>query len=211
MGSSNGKCYIRVILYTPYFSLHRSQYNRITSSSSLPYMQTFDLINCRLSVISSCPYHPATSTSTPNHVPLSSNDSTLTAMILSILQILSSFASIAQTRSSYELAPTTPIHSWINTQDPTASTVLSLVINTPSKLSRFLKYAKSHLEIPNAWLYEQCLEESGYGPDILHLIIDGDLLTETSSLPCFDLAACGSVSMSTRHVFARIRSSCVVL
>ena len=175
MGSSNGKCYIRVILYTPYFSLHRPQYNRITSSSSLPYMQTFDLINCRLSVISSCPCHPATSTSTPNHVPLSSDDSTLTAMILSILQILSSFASIAQTRSSYELAPTTPIHSWINTQDPTASTVLSLVINTPLKLSRLLKYTESHLRILNLWLYEQCLEESRYSSNILHLVTNCNL------------------------------------
>jgi len=81
-------------------------------------------------------------------------------------------------QSSHQF-PTTPTHSRTNndnTQNPIApSTVLLPVTNTPSKLSRFLKYAKTHLGIPNAQLYERCLEEMGYGPDILHLVNDGDL------------------------------------
>ena len=168
--ASESYCILLIVI-----SLHRSQYDGITSSNSPPHTQTFDPINRRSSVISSRPCRPATSTSTPNHVPSSSDDSTFTAMIPSISQILSSFVSIAQTRSSHESAPTTPTHSRIDTQDPTASTVLSPVTNTPSKLSRFLKYAESHLGVPNARLYERCLEESGYGPDILHLVTDGDL------------------------------------
>jgi hypothetical protein len=82
----------------------------------------------------------------------------------SISQILSSFASIAQTQSPHQL-PTTP----------PSSTVLSPVTNTPSKLHRFLEYAEAHLGIPNARLYERCLEEMGYAPDILHLVDDSSL------------------------------------
>jgi hypothetical protein len=94
--------------------------------------------------------------------------------LTSISQILSSFASIAQTKSgqsSHQL-PTTPPHS----RNPIASsTAHSPVVNTPSKLLRFLKYAETHLGIPNAQLYERCLEDVGYGPDILHLVDDSDL------------------------------------
>lgn len=93
----------------------------------------------------------------------------------SISQILSSFASIAQTQSSHQL-PTTPTRVDTPSQNPIASsTILSPVTNTPSKLSRFLKYAEAHLGIPNAQLYERCLEDMGYGPDILHLVNDADL------------------------------------
>ncbi len=96
-----------------------------------------------------------------------SDESTLA----SISQILSSFASIAQTKSSSEL-PTTPTHSW----NPTASsTILLPVTNTSSKLHRFLEYAETHLGIPNTQLYERCLEEMGYTPDILHLVDDSSL------------------------------------
>ncbi len=74
-------------------------------------------------------------------------------------------------KSSSEL-PTTPTHSW----NPIASsTILSPVTNTLSKLRRFFKYAETHLEIPNAQLYEQCLEEMGYALDILHLVDDSSL------------------------------------
>jgi hypothetical protein len=101
-----------------------------------------------------------------SHIALSDESA-----LASISQILSSFASIAQTKSSSEL-PTTPTHS----RDPTASsTVLSPVINTPSKLRRFLEYAETHLGIPNAQLYERCLDEMGYAPDILHLVDDSSL------------------------------------
>lgn len=89
----------------------------------------------------------------------------------SISQILSSFASIAQTQSSRQ-SPTTPTHS----QDSTASlTTLSPVTNTPSKLRRFLEYAETHLGVLNARLYERCLDEMGYAPDILHLVDDTSL------------------------------------
>jgi len=53
--------------------------------------------------------------------------------------------------------------------------VLSPVTNTPSKLRRFLEYAETHLGIPNARLYERCLGEVGYAPDILHLVDDSSL------------------------------------
>jgi len=125
------------------------------------------------SIISSRPRPSATSAPSPSRVPSLLDQSALGP----ISQILSSFASIAHTQSSqaYQL-PTTPTHSQVDTQNPIASsTVLSPVTNTPSKLSRFLKYAEAHLGIPNAQLYEQCLEESGYGPDILHLVNDSDL------------------------------------
>jgi hypothetical protein len=98
--------------------------------------------------------------------------------LASISQILSSFASIAQTQSSpSHHLPTTPTHSRIETQNPITSspTVLSPIMNTPSKLSHFLKYAEAHLGILNAQLYEWCLEEMGYGPNILHLVDDSSL------------------------------------
>jgi hypothetical protein len=134
-----------------------------------PHTQTFDPINRRSSVLSSRPSR--FSTPTPSRVPSLSDESTLG----SISQILSSFASIAQAQSSHQL-PTTPTHSRIDTQNPIASsTALSPVTNTPSKLSRFLKYAEAHLGIPNVQLYERCLEDMGYGPDILHLVSDNDL------------------------------------
>jgi len=51
----------------------------------------------------------------------------------------------------------------------------SPTINTPSKLSRFLKYAEDTLGISNASIYETALQHEGYGPDILHLVDDKSL------------------------------------
>jgi hypothetical protein len=118
-------------------------------------------MNRRSSIV---PARRSAFTSTPGHIP-SLDGSTFT----SISQILSSFASIAQTQSSHQSLPTTPPHS----QDPIA--VHSPVTNTPSKLLQFLKYAETHLGIPNPRSYEHCLEEMSYAPDILHLVDDCDL------------------------------------
>jgi hypothetical protein len=125
--------------------------------NSPPQSQTFDPVNRRSSI------HPgrhSVSASIPSRIHSSLDESALS----SISQILSSFASIAQTQSSHQL-PTTP----------PSSTAPSPVTNTPSKLHRFLEYAETHLGIPNAQLYEQCLEEMGYAPDILHLVDDSCL------------------------------------
>ena len=152
--------------------LYWSQYDGTTSSNSPPHSQTFDPINRRSSVV---PSRRLASTSAPSHVPSSLDESALA----SISQILSSFASIAQTQSSSpsRQLPSTPSHSQVETQNPITPppAVLSSIINTPSKLSRFLTYAEAHLGIPNARLYERCLEEMGYGPDILHLVDDSSL------------------------------------
>ena len=143
-------------------SLHGLQYDRITSSSNPPLTQTFDPINRRSSVT---PHHHSASATTMCHVPLL-EESALT----SVSQILFSFTSIAQMQSFHPSLPTTPIHS----QD-LLSTAHSLITNMPSKLHRFLLYAETHLSVPNVRLYEQCLDEMRYAPDILHLIDDFSL------------------------------------
>ena len=52
---------------------------------------------------------------------------------------------------------------------------ISPAINTPSKLSHFLKYAEEKLGVSNATTYEAQLKCEGYGPDILHLVNDKSL------------------------------------
>ncbi|KAF8224492.1 hypothetical protein L208DRAFT_1310981 [Tricholoma matsutake] len=47
---------------------------------------------------------------------------------------------------------------------------------TPLKLSRFLQHAEEKLGVFNATMYENQLQQEGYGPDILHLL-DNDKLT----------------------------------
>jgi hypothetical protein len=47
--------------------------------------------------------------------------------------------------------------------------------NTPTKLTRFLEYAETHLSVENAHLHEEGLRILGFGPDILHLVDDGVL------------------------------------
>ena len=89
-------------------------------------MQTFDPINHQSSIVPGHHLAPTPTPATPSHLPLL-NDSPL----VSISQILSSFASIAQTQFSYQV-PTTPPHS--SSLNPSASTILLLVINMPSKL-----------------------------------------------------------------------------
>jgi hypothetical protein len=69
--------------------------------------------------------------------------------------------------------PSTPtVH-----RSPTAPalTVTSPTPNTPSLLSRFLRYSQDHLGVRNAISYENALLRHGYGPDILHKVPSKDL------------------------------------
>ncbi|KAJ7924546.1 hypothetical protein B0H13DRAFT_1578339, partial [Mycena leptocephala] len=47
---------------------------------------------------------------------------------------------------------------------------------TPSKLQHFLEHAQQKLGVKDALQYENALEAEGYGPDILHLVDDSDLI-----------------------------------
>ncbi|THU79406.1 hypothetical protein K435DRAFT_875502 [Dendrothele bispora CBS 962.96] len=67
---------------------------------------------------------------------------------------------------------------------PAASSLLEHQ-NTPSKLLRFLSYAKNKLGITNAPAYERSLRDQSYGPDILHLVEDKDLIS--LSIPSGDV------------------------
>src|SRR6267154_1550063 len=134
--------------------LYLSQYDGTMALNSLPQTQTFDLMNHKSSIIPGCRF---ASTTALNHA---SSDEVGQLTLASISHILSSFASIIQTQSSHRL-PTILTHS--PSQDPIASSIVfSLVINTPSKLCRFLEYAKTHLGVPDARLYKRCLKEMGY-------------------------------------------------
>ena len=53
--------------------------------------------------------------------------------------------------------------------------MLSPPHSMPSKLSRFLSYAETHLGIKNMHLHEDSLHTLGFGPDILHLVEDNVL------------------------------------
>jgi hypothetical protein len=48
-------------------------------------------------------------------------------------------------------------------------------MNTPTKLPRFLHYARDTLGIKDAPLFEATMAHKGFGPDILHLVPDTDL------------------------------------
>src|SRR6267154_3058905 len=101
------------------------------ASNSPPQPQTFDPMNRKSSIILG---RRSASTTALNHA---SSDEAGQSTLASILHILSSFASITQTQSSHRL-PTTLTHS--PSQDPiVSSTVFLPVINTPSKLRRFLE------------------------------------------------------------------------
>jgi hypothetical protein len=49
--------------------------------------------------------------------------------------------------------------------------------NTPTKLSKYLAYAKKDLNIFAATTYEDAFRNNGIGPDILHLILDDKLIS----------------------------------
>ncbi|KAK7446977.1 hypothetical protein VKT23_014190 [Stygiomarasmius scandens] len=63
-------------------------------------------------------------------------------------------------------------------ETPPPLTLPSLPIeeqNTPTKLPRFLTFARDRLGIANATHYEDRLRDKSYGPDILHLVEEKDL------------------------------------
>ncbi|KAJ7884808.1 hypothetical protein B0H14DRAFT_2219778, partial [Mycena olivaceomarginata] len=50
------------------------------------------------------------------------------------------------------------------------------VIPTPTKLTRFLDHAAVNLGIPAARTFESSMRQNGFGPDILHVVQDQDLV-----------------------------------
>jgi hypothetical protein len=70
-------------------------------------------------------------------------------------------------------APSTPEKR--PTHSAAESAPSSPVCNTPSKLSRFLKYAEEQLGVHAATGYEENFHAHGYEPDILHLVEDSAL------------------------------------
>ncbi|KAJ7903197.1 hypothetical protein B0H13DRAFT_1538086, partial [Mycena leptocephala] len=52
----------------------------------------------------------------------------------------------------------------------------SPVIPTPSKLPRYLDHANTKLGIVTARSFESPMRRNGYGPDILHMLPDQDLM-----------------------------------
>jgi hypothetical protein len=57
------------------------------------------------------------------------------------------------------------------------STALTPILNTPTKLPRFLSYAETHLGVRDVHQYEEKLSAMGFGPDILH-VVDDKVLTD---------------------------------
>ncbi|KAF8189594.1 hypothetical protein K438DRAFT_1552338, partial [Mycena galopus ATCC 62051] len=52
----------------------------------------------------------------------------------------------------------------------------SPVIPTPSKLPRYLDHASTNLGVPTARTFESPMRRNGFGPDILHMLPDDDLM-----------------------------------
>jgi hypothetical protein len=75
-------------------------------------------------------------------------------------------------------APTTP------TQPCTSISASTLLPprNTPSKLSQFLEFAETTLNVKNACVHEESLRMLGFGPDILYLV-DNTVLKDVGFTP----------------------------
>ncbi|KAJ7936526.1 hypothetical protein B0H13DRAFT_2303564 [Mycena leptocephala] len=63
-----------------------------------------------------------------------------------------------------------------NTADTQRAAANSPVIPTPSKLPRYLDHANTKLGIVTARSFESPMRRNGYGPDILHMLPDQDLM-----------------------------------
>jgi hypothetical protein len=93
-----------------------------------------------------------------------------TSDLAHVASIVQGLVAIVQPPAS-RVVPSTPEHK-------PADTALKLPLfsspphNTPSKLSRFLKYAENSLGVQDATGYEDKFRAHGYGPDILHLVDD---------------------------------------
>lgn len=68
------------------------------------------------------------------------------------------------------LIPSTPKH------DRRIATANSPVVPTPSKLPRYLDHASKQLRVTAALDFESPMRRNGYGPDILHLLVDEALV-----------------------------------
>jgi hypothetical protein len=122
-------------------------------------------------------YPPATTTFDPinRRSSLPQSHSALGSSSVSQASDLAHMASIVQglvamVQPSSRPVPSTPENKPAHTTSKSAPP--SPLRNTPSKLSRFLKYAEQHLGVQNATGYEDNFRAHGYGPDILHLVED---------------------------------------
>ena len=137
------------------------QYDGSVSVGQPPSTAAFDPVNRASSL--HIRHHRPESVSTPAPSQGISSD------LAHLSQILSSVASMARVPSK---PPSTPTRRRASSS---ASIVHSPTLNTPSKLSRFLEYAETHLGVKNARLHEESLQLQGFGPDILHLVDDAVL------------------------------------
>jgi len=70
--------------------------------------------------------------------------------------------------------PTTPSNAQLNnTSSPTSTSPPNY---SPSKLPAFLQYAQDKLGVKNALVYQYSLADKGYGPDILPLVDDAQIV-----------------------------------
>jgi hypothetical protein len=144
------------------------QYNGLATVNQPPSTATFDCVNHRSSLH---PHHP--------HSLLASSPAPYSVQGVSgsdLAHIISSVvSSIAMVHTPLK-PPSTPPHPM-----PVVTTPLPTQ-HTPSKLLRFLEYAKLHLNIKNACLHEESLQMLGFGPNILHLV-DNNALTNIGLTP----------------------------
>ena len=95
-----------------------------------------------------------------------------------MLQVFSTILSDARALYVPASAATPSKMAVLPTTTPLPSAVSSSPAkNTPTKLSRFLRYVEEHEGIKNAPMFEDVLSERGYGPDIMDEIDKSDLVS----------------------------------
>ena len=138
------------------------QYNRKVTVSYPLLIVTFDPANCMWPF-----FHTHYCHTEPASAPIMFNKNLVQIMLTVIIPLVSLTGMGMPSKP-----PTTPTHSHTLSS---VSSICSPTQNTPSKLSRFLKYVKTYLGVKNAHLYEKDLQMLGFGLDILHLVEDGVL------------------------------------
>ncbi|KAJ7096181.1 hypothetical protein C8R44DRAFT_749026 [Mycena epipterygia] len=81
-----------------------------------------------------------------------------------------------QTIFATRSAPKPPLCLSTPKQEQENAKASQVALPTPSKLPRFLEYAGQNLGVPLAPSFESPMHKNGYGPDILHLLDDRDLM-----------------------------------
>ena len=119
-----------------------SQYDRMVSVGHPPSTATFNPANRRSSLHT---HHPCPKLSA------SSNNHGISSDLAHLSQIISSMASMTCAPLKPPMTPTQPCTS------TSAPAILSPTQNTPSKLSQFLEYAKTTLNVENACVHEESL------------------------------------------------------